>query len=77
MADSVPLLIRIAALSALLIDALDEAREDPEARQLATERFAADLRALHARAIAELEAGSGGRRLRLADEADGSVVADD
>jgi hypothetical protein len=77
MAEPVPLLIRIAALSALLIDALDEAREDPEAKQLATERFAADLRALHARAVAELETLSGGRRLRVADEADDSVVADD
>jgi hypothetical protein len=71
MADSIFPHIRVAALTTLLISAL----EDEEAMHLGNNRLRTDLQALQARAEAQLEAVS--RRLRLVDDADGSVVADD
>jgi hypothetical protein len=61
--------LRVAALTFLLIGALDE----QEVAHLADDRLRSDLRGLQARTEAELEEASGRRRLRLADDS----VADD
>jgi hypothetical protein len=62
----------VSALASLLSDAL----ERPNSRHLADDQFRSDLGGLVARANAELDALSGRRPLRLADDPADSVSDD-